>query len=117
MDMDLVVIFSFVTMVVLIITAGVVLFPIARKLGAYLEEAAIERKEARLAGFNPHIHATAPGEARRALPEAPSELLDTLSRLESRLASVADRQGFVERLLEERLEGSGDEKSRARPVT
>ncbi|MFV1987742.1 MAG: hypothetical protein ACC682_10695 [Gemmatimonadota bacterium] len=108
MDLDLVVIFSFVVMVVLIITAGVVLLPISRKLGRYLEEAAIERREARLAGFNPRMRqGQAPPQA---LAAAPSELLDVISRLEEQLESVADRQAFVEQLLEERqaveVEGS-----------
>ena len=102
MDMDLIVIFTFVTMVVLIITAGVVLLPISRKLGTYLEEAAIERREARLAGFKPGIEGSARADGRHALPAAPPELLDTLARLENQLAGVAERQAFVERLLEER---------------
>ena len=95
MDMDLVVIFSFVVMVVLIVTAGVVLWPISRKLGVYLEEAAIERRAARLSGApqssQPH-----------ALPAAPPELLEMLSRLEDQMSAVADRQAFVEQLLEEK---------------
>lgn len=104
MDMDLIVIFSFVVMVVLIITAGVVLFPISRKLGRYLEEAAIERREARLAGFNPHMHGQGPAQQPQpqALQAAPPELLETLSRLEDQLGNVADRQAFVEQLLEHR---------------
>ncbi|MDX1393610.1 MAG: hypothetical protein R3195_04440 [Gemmatimonadota bacterium] len=118
MDMDLIVIFTFVTMVVLIITAGVVLLPISRKLGTYLEEAAIERREARLAGLGPQVHGSAHDDGRRALAAAPPELMDTLARLESQLAGVAERQAFVERLLEERQdERGGEEKSRARPVT
>ena len=98
MDMDLVVIFTFVSMVVLIITAGVVLLPITRKLGVYLEEAAIERRNARLSG------APAGAEAPR-LQAAPTGLLEVLGRLEDQIASVADRQAFVERLLEERPVG------------
>jgi hypothetical protein len=96
MDMDLVVIFTFVVMLVLIITTGVVLLPISRKLGRYLEEAAIERREARLAGFNPHMKQS------QALPAAPPELLETLSRVEEQLMGVVDRQAFVEQLLEQR---------------
>ena len=95
MDMDLIVIFTFVFMVVLTITAGVVLWPISRKLGVYLEEAAIERREARLTGNQP----AAP---QQMLPAAPPELLETLSRLEDQMSAVADRQAFVEQLLEEK---------------
>jgi len=99
--MDLVVIFTFVAMVVLIITAGVVLWPISRKLGVYLEEAAIERRESRLSGAKPMTH-------QQALPAAPQELLDTLSRMESQMSAVADRQAFVEELLERKQVASDE---------
>jgi len=99
MDMDLVVIFGFIASVVLIIVGGIVLYPIAQKLGHFLEEAARERAETRASG---------PG--RRELPAAPADLAETLARLEAQLERIADRQAFVERLVEERpartLEGA-----------
>ena len=71
-----------------------------------------------LAGFNPHMHGRAGDPAPQALPAAPPELIDTLARLEGQLANVAERQAFVERLLEERQDGREEsEKGRARPVT
>ncbi len=97
--MDLIVIFSFVVMIVLIITAGVVLYPISRKLGRYLEEAAIERREARLSGHSSH----APQQhQQQAIAAPPPQFMEMLSRLETQLEGVADRQEFVERLLEEK---------------
>lgn len=96
MNMDLVVIFSFISVVVLIITAGITLLPITKKLGVYLEEAAFERRENRLSGGS--------REQRQeyALQAAPPELIETLSRLEQQVASMADRQAFVEELIEKR---------------
>lgn len=90
MDMDLVVTFVFVATIVLIIVGGIVLFPIARKLGHFLEEAARERAAARGRGDS------------AMLGSAPPDLADTLARMEDRLEAIATRQAFVERLIEER---------------
>lgn len=88
MDMDLVIIFSFVATIVLIITTGIVVAPIARKLGHFLEEAARERAGRRMRGA--------------ADPELSfPELHEILGRLEHRLERMEERQTFVERLLEE----------------
>ncbi len=91
MDMDLVVTFAFVATIVLIIVAGIVSFPIARKLGHFLEEAARERAETRLKGGTG-----------RMLAAAPPDLAETLARLEDQLERIETRQAFVERLVEER---------------
>ena len=94
MDMDLVVIFAFVSMVVLIVTGGVVLFPISRRLGYFLEQATRERAD-RLAGG-----------VREALsgPAANDRLLRALSELQDQVAQLAERQAFTEQLLEHRPE-------------
>lgn len=94
MDMDLVVIFGFIATIVLIIVGGIVLYPIAKKLGHFLEEAARERAESRRRG---EVGALAP---------APPDLAKTLARMEDRLEAIATRQAFVERLLEERPSGT-----------
>ncbi|MDX1579038.1 MAG: hypothetical protein R3266_11155 [Gemmatimonadota bacterium] len=93
MDMDLVVILSFVTGIVLIITVGIVFFPIARKLGHFLEEAAKERAERVARG------AGRPAPLR---PGAQEDIVQALTNLERRIGEVAERQAFTERLLEER---------------
>ena len=91
MDMDLVVIFGFIATIVLIIVGGIVLYPIAQKLGHFLEVAARERAEGRLrAGSSP--------EFLTALPDVG----DSLARIDERLERIESRQAFVERLVEER---------------
>jgi len=90
MDMDLVVIFSFVSTLVLIITMGVVLFPISRKLGHFLEQAARD-KASRLAGDRPAIS-----------PPVADQLVQLMSNLEAQVSQLAEQQAFTERLLEER---------------
>ncbi|WP_419162114.1 hypothetical protein [Candidatus Palauibacter sp.] len=101
MDMDLVVIFGFVTSLVLIITGGIVLYPISRKLGYFLEEAARERAD-RLSG-----------RIQEALPDsaANDRVNQALSDLQDQIGHLAERQAFTEQLLERRLEGpsSADE--------
>jgi hypothetical protein len=92
MDMDLVIIFAFVSTIVLIITAGVVLFPIARKLGYFLEQAARERAEKRVGT----------GERQQLPSGAYDELLHALGSLETRVTQLAERQTFSEDLLEKR---------------
>lgn len=92
MDMDLVIIFSFVTGIVLIITGGILLAPIARKLGIYLEAAAEERR----------TEALGPG-APRALPDAEAHrLAEALERIEQHVMALDERQQFTERMLEGR---------------
>lgn len=92
MDMDLVIIFSFVTGIVLIITCGILLAPIARKLGAYLEVAAEERRAKTLG----------PG-APQALPDPEARrLAETLERIEKHVMALEERQQFTERMLETR---------------
>ena len=90
MDMDLVVIFGFVATIVFIITAGVVLFPIGRKLGFFLEQAARDRAERRF----PSAGAT---------PQLPTggyeELIHALGSLETRVEQIAERQAFAEQLM------------------
>ena len=90
MDMDLVIIFGFVATIVFIITAGIVLFPIGRKLGFFLEQAARERAERRF----PSAEAT---------PQLPpggyEELIHALGSLETRVGQIAERQAFAEQLM------------------
>ncbi len=95
MDMDLVLIFSFVSTVVLIITMGVVLFPITRKLGHFLEQTAKDRA-ARLTGDQPVSIA----------PPVADQLVELMNSLESQVSYLTERQAFTERLLEERSEGA-----------
>ncbi|MCZ0934647.1 MAG: hypothetical protein OXJ54_05635 [Gemmatimonadetes bacterium] len=92
MDMDLVVIFAFISAIVLIITGGVVLLPISRKLGYFLEQAARDRA-GRLGGG---AKETLPG------PAANDRLLQTLSDLQDQVGQLAERQAFTEQLLERR---------------
>lgn len=95
MDMDLVVIFGFIASIVLIIVGGVVLYPIAQKLGHFLEEAARERAEGRLRGGSGTEFVA-----------APPGVGDTLARIDERLERIEARQAFVERLIEERPTGT-----------
>lgn len=94
MNMDLIVVFGFVATVVLIVTMGIVLFPISRKLGHFLEEAAKERAE-RIANraANPPQALPSPVE---------QQLVTLLGNLEHQVSQLAERQEFTERLLEER---------------
>ena len=94
MDMNLIVVFGFVATVVLIVTMGIVLFPISRKLGHFLEEAAKERAE--------RIANRATG-TQQALPSpVEQQLVHLLGSLEEQVSHLAERQEFTERLLEER---------------
>ena len=94
MNMDLVVVFGFVATVVLIVTMGIVLFPISRKLGHFLEEAARERAE--------RIASRATG-AQQALPsQVEQQLVNLMGSLEQQVSQLAERQEFTEKLLEER---------------
>ncbi len=92
MDMDLVVVFSFVALLALIITTGIIVFPISRKLGLFLEQAAKERAN-RIAGGQPAI----------ATPVA-DQLIQLMSGLEEQVGRLAERQAFTERLLEEKAQ-------------
>lgn len=94
MDMDLVVVFAFVSTIVLIITGGIVLFPLSRRLAYFLEQAARDRAD-RLADG---VHEALPG------PAANDRLLQTLSDLQDQVGQIAERQAFTEQLLERRLE-------------
>lgn len=91
MDMDLAIIFGFIATIVLIIVGGIVLYPIARKLGHFLEEAARERAEERLRT----------GSSRELVTALP-DVGDALARIDERLERIETRQAFVERLVEER---------------
>lgn len=91
MDMDLAIIFGFIATIVLIIVGGIVLYPIARKLGHFLEEAARERAAERLRS----------GPSRELVTGLP-DVGDTLARIDERLERIETRQAFVERLVEER---------------
>jgi hypothetical protein len=103
MDMDLVVIFGFVATIVFIITAGIVLFPIGRKLGFFLEQAARERAEKRFP----------PTEATPQLPPGGyEELIHALGSLEMRLEQIAERQGFTEQLMGSRSQPTLTDSSR-----
>lgn len=90
MNMDLVVIFGFIATIVFIITAGIVLFPIGRKLGFFLEQAARDRVEGRI----PRAKAT---------PQLPpggyEELIHALGSLETRVEQLTERQTFAEELM------------------
>lgn len=101
MDMDLVVIFGFIATIVFIITAGIVLFPIGRKLGFFLEQAARDRVEGRLP----------PTQATRQLPPGGyEELIHALGSLETRVEQIAERQTFAEQLM-----GSSGQSALAHP--
>ena len=95
MDMDLVVIFAFISTIVLIITGGIVLFPISRKLAHFLEQAARDRAGRLAEGVQ------------EALPDpaATDGLRQALSHLQDQVGQIAERQAFTEQLLERRLEG------------
>lgn len=94
MDMDLLVGFAGLATIVLIITGGIVLFPLSRKLGYLLEQAARDRAD-RLAGG---VQDALPG------PAANDRVLQTLSELQDQVGQIAERQAFTEQLLERRLE-------------
>lgn len=102
MDMDLVVIFAFISTIVLIITGGIVLFPISRKLAYFLEQATRERAD-RLAGG---VREALPG------PAADDRVLRTLSDLRDQVEQLAERQAFTEQLLERRPEDRDREADR-----
>lgn len=102
MDMDLVVIFTFISTIVLIITGGVVLFPISRKLAYFLEQATRDRAD-RLAGG---VREALPG------PAANDRLLQTLSELQDQVGQIAERQAFTEQLLERRRDDPDREADR-----
>ncbi|MYG49816.1 MAG: hypothetical protein F4164_10725 [Gemmatimonadales bacterium] len=102
MDMNLVVIFTFISTIVLIITGGIVLFPISRKLAYFLEQATRERAD-RLAG---RVQEALPGSA------ANERLLRALSDLHDQVGQLAERQAFTEQLLERRGEEGGREADR-----
>lgn len=94
MDMDLLVGFAGLATIVLIITGGIVLFPLSRKLGYLLEQAARDRADRLAHG------------AQGALPDpaANDRVLQTLSELQDQVGRIAERQAFTEQLLERRLE-------------
>ena len=102
MDMDLVVIFTFISTMVLIITGGVVLFPISRKLAYFLEQATRDRAD-RLAG---RVREALPG------PAADDRVLQALSDLQDQVGQLAERQAFTEQLLERRPEDRDPEANR-----
>lgn len=104
MDMDLVVVFAFVSTIVLIITGGIVLFPLSRKLAYFLEQAARDRAD-RLADG---VQGALPG------PAANDRMLQTLSELQDQVGQIAERQAFTEQLLERRLEDPDREADRVR---
>ena len=92
-NMDLIIIFSFISLVILIITTGIILFPISRKLGLFLEQAAKDRAN-RLASGQP---------ASISSPVS-DQLVQLMSSLESQVGHLAERQAFTERLLEGKAE-------------
>ena len=73
---------------------GVILFPISRKLGFFLEQAAKERAERLARG----VQAELPD------PTSQRQLVEALTSIESQMGQLAERQTFTERLLEERAE-------------
>lgn len=84
MDIDLLLVFLFSTTVILLVCGSIVLFPISRRLGHFLEQRLHERDRFRLR-------------------TAEEELLGAaLERLESKLDSVMERQEFVEALVNQR---------------
>lgn len=91
MDMELVPILIFAVTSLLIIVGGVILFPIARRLGAYLEAQALERRG----------KASALGDSRE-LQQLLSNVSRSLESLETRLDQMDDRQNFLENLVETR---------------
>ncbi|WP_420616570.1 hypothetical protein [Candidatus Palauibacter sp.] len=102
MDMDLVVVFAFVSTIVLIITGGIVLFPLSRKLAYFLEQAARDRADRLAGGVGEDLPGTAPND----------RLLQTLSDLQDQVGQIAERQAFTEQLLERRLENPDREAGR-----
>lgn len=102
MDMDLVVVFAFVSTIVLIITGGIVLFPLSRKLAYFLEQAARDRADRLAGGVGEALPGTAPND----------RLLQTLSDLQDQVGQIAERQAFTEQLLERRLENPDREAGR-----
>lgn len=102
MDMDLVVVFAFVSTIVLIITGGIVLFPLSRKLAYFLEQAARDRADRLAGGVGEALPGTAPND----------RLLQTLSDLQDQVGQIAERQAFTEQLLERRLENPDREADR-----
>ncbi len=109
MDMDLVVIFGFVLAVVIVAMGGFVLYPIARKLGTFLEHVGQERS------------ANALAEKRaESLPASFDALPETMDRLEAEMRELTERQAFVERLLEPELgrrHGAAGERPANRPAS
>jgi hypothetical protein len=103
MDMDLVVIFGFVATIVFIITAGIVLFPIGRKLGFFLEQAARDRVERRFPSAE---------DAPQLTPGGYEELIHALGSLETRVEQIAERQAFAEQLMGSRTQSSIPDPSR-----
>ncbi len=97
MDMNLVMVFAFVATLVLIITTGIILFPISRKLGYFLEQAARERAE-RLADATTQASLPSP---------QTDQMIELMSSLQSQIGQLAERQAFTEHLLEERQQQLG----------
>ncbi len=95
--MDLVLIFSFIATIVLIITGGIVLLPIARRIGGMLGESTADRRALR------EGHAAA---ETAQLEEAVAQLARSLEAIDTRLERLDERQAFTERLLETRADPS-----------
>ncbi|MCG8469367.1 MAG: hypothetical protein MJB57_14370 [Gemmatimonadetes bacterium] len=98
MDMDLVVVLGFVLLVTITVTGGIVLFPISRKLGLFLEQAAKERAD--------RLAARATGSPSSDVTE---QLIQLMNNLESQVGHLTERQAFTERLLETRTSLPADE--------
>jgi hypothetical protein len=95
-DPFFVLVFTFVLLLVLLVGSFIVLFPITRRLGAVLERLARERSGV--------------GD----LPDGLEAVRAELAELRAEVARLAEQQGFVESLLEERdetrrLGGAGPE--------
>ncbi len=96
--MDLVLIFSFIATIVLIITGGIVLLPIARRIGGMLGESAADRRALR--------EGRAAAAETTQLEEAVAQLARSLEDMDMRLDRLDERQAFTERLLETRADPS-----------
>jgi len=93
MDSDLLIIFGFVALIVLIVMTSVILYPISQKLALFLEQAAKER-----------ANRIADGRPASLSPPVSDQLVQLMTNLESQVGELAERQAFTERLLEGKTE-------------
>jgi hypothetical protein len=92
MDMDLALILAFVVTSLFIVVGGIVLFPIARRLGAYLETLALERRKPQAPALQDPT----------GLQEYLTGVSASLESIEGRLDLIDERQTFLEHLVENR---------------